>query len=127
MYDSRKILFTHLIGSAGLLYITVIARHIDSLTYLMIPFSVIIVHFFISVSLLTGSRLFIKFVYYQLSTPSKQLQNILLFGAGDMGLITRLVIEQDDLLKYNIVGLIDDNIQMQSKQIGGLPVWFHLL
>ena len=47
----------------------------------MIPFTVIIVHFFISVSLLTGSRLFIKYVYYQLSTPSAQLQNILLFGA----------------------------------------------
>ena len=40
-----------------------------------------------------------------------------------MGLITRLVIEQDDRLKYNIVGFIDDNIQMKGKLIGGLPVF----
>lgn len=122
-YDARKILFTHLIGSFGFVLITLVARYIDNFSYLFIPYSVIIIHFFISIFILTSFRLFIKFIFYNLFNRPVNLKNILIFGAGSMGMTTRLVIEQDNHLRYNIVGFIDDNPQMQGKQIGGLPVF----
>lgn len=122
-HDTSKILFTHLIGSSGLVFISIIGRSVTGFQFLFIPYSVIIVHFFISVFILASSRLFIKFIFYHLLDRPTYQHNILIFGAGDMGLITRLVIKQDNSLKYNIVGFIDDNSQMQGKQIGGLPVF----
>lgn len=122
-YDARKIMFAHLIGSVGLLDISFVARRNIDFSYLTIPYSVIIIHFFISVFILAGSRLFIKFIYYYVSSSSTQLRNIFIFGAGSMGITTRLVIEQDKHPKYNIKGFIDDNIHMQGKKIGGLPVF----
>ena len=121
--DTAKILLTHLMGSAGLLFISIIAINVQSLHHLYIPYSVIIVHFFISVSILISSRLFIKYIYYHLSNHHSNHYNILIFGAGDMGLLTWLVIGQDAHLKYTVAGFIDDNIQMQGKQIGGLSVF----
>ena len=122
-YDTSKILFTHVIGSSGLVFISIIGRSVNDFHFLFIPFSVIIVHFFISVFILASSRLFIKYIFYHLLNRPVNQQNILIFGAGDMGFITRLVIEQDNHLRYNIVGFIDDNIQMKGKRIGGFPVF----
>ena len=122
-YDVSKILFAHFIGSLGLVVITISARTVDGLSFLLIPFSVIIVHFFISVFILASSRLLVKFLFYHLFYRPTNQNNILIFGAGSMGITTRLVIEQDNHLKYNVVGFIDDNIQMQGKEIGGLKVY----
>jgi len=121
--DVSKILFTHFIGTSGLFLITILARSVDGLYYLYIPYSVIIVHFFISVFILSSSRLFIKFIFYNLYTRPSNQNNILIYGAGAMGITTRLVIEQDNHLRYNVCGFIDDNVQMQGKQIGGLQVF----
>ena len=123
MNDVYNILLTHFIGSSGLFLMSVMARLTGEFHILFIPFSVIIVHFFISVFILATSRLFIKYIFYHLLERPTSNHNILIFGAGDMGFITRLVIDQDNRLKYKTVGFIDDNIQMQGKQIGGLPVF----
>lgn len=122
-FDAGKIFFAHIFGSLGLLIMSVIGRTANGLSYLLIPYSVIIVHFFISVFFLASFRLFIKYIYYHLSSRSMHGRNILIFGAGSMGRTTRVVIEQDVHLKYNIKGFIDDNIQMQGKRVGGVPVF----
>ena len=122
-FDARKILLKHIVGSTGLLIISLVGRNGNGLHLLIIPYSVIIVHFFISSSLLIGTRLFVKYLYFQVLKRGVSKNNILIFGAGDMGMIARLVIENDKHLKSTIVGFIDDNKQMQGKMIGGLPVF----
>ena len=122
-FDARKILFTHIIGSSGLVFISLLARNFDPFYFLFIPFSVIVIHFFISVFILASSRLFIKYIFYYLFDRPANQSNVFIYGAGAMGITTRLVIEQDTHLKYNIRGFIDDNVQMQGKLIGGLRVF----
>lgn len=121
--DAIKILLTHIIGSFGLLIVSIIGRSTSLFPFLIIPYSIIIVHFFISTSFLIGYRLVIKSIYYRLSNGTMYGRNILIYGAGSMGRITRIVIEQDINLKYNIKGFIDDNIQMQGKRVGGIQVF----
>ena len=121
--DAQKIFLTQLIGSSGLLIVSIIARTTIGTSFIVIPYSIIIIHFFISVFVLASSRLVIKYVYYHLPHRSSNQNNLLIFGAGNMGITTRLVIEQDKHMNYNLVGFIDDNIQMQGKQLGGLPVF----
>jgi len=72
---------------------------------------------------LASSRLAIKYIYYHLPYRSQNNNNLLIFGAGNMGITTRMVIEQDKHMNFNLVGFIDDNVQMQGKQLGGLPVF----
>ncbi|NWJ53358.1 MAG: polysaccharide biosynthesis protein, partial [Bacteroidetes bacterium] len=121
--DAIKILLTHVIGSSGLLIFSIIGRSTSAASFLIIPYSIIIVHFFISTSFLIGYRLIIKSIYYRLTNEPMYGRNILIYGAGSMGRTTRNVIEQDINLKYNIKGFIDDNIQMQGKRIGGIQVF----
>src|SRR5690242_4262264 len=48
-FDARKIFYTHFLGSAGLFLSSIIARNVDGIVFFTIPFSVILIHFFISV------------------------------------------------------------------------------
>ena len=69
-YDAIKIVCAHLFGSSGLLFLSVMAREASGFSYMAIPYSVIITHFFISVFILAGSRLCVKYIYYHLTSSS---------------------------------------------------------
>jgi FlaA1/EpsC-like NDP-sugar epimerase len=50
-------------------------------------------------------------------------KNILIFGAGAMGVIVQRVIESDTTSEFNILGFLDNNKKLQSKVLGGIPVF----
>lgn len=55
----------------------------------LIPLSIIIIDFLTTVFALTASRLFIKFLYLNIANSNKNKSNVLIYGTGQLGLITK--------------------------------------
>jgi FlaA1/EpsC-like NDP-sugar epimerase len=121
--DFSSIISAHIIGSSGLLWLSVIGRYDANFAHYAIPFPVIVIHFFISSFILLISRLFIKAIYHLLILKPEFVQNAMIFGAGRLGMIARDVLEQNNQLSYNVVGFIDDNPNLQGKMINGVSVY----
>lgn len=119
--DATVIIFSHLIITFGFLFISLIG-HVY-LNNFAIPYSIVFIHYFISVLVMISFRLIIKFSYNYFSIIPGEVHKILIFGAGNKGQITREVVEKDRSLRIKLVGFIDDNWQLQNKMIGGLPVY----
>ena len=102
--------------SAGTLLISIIS----SFRYLMLdhvallPKSVIIIEYLGTLFFLLSYRFAIK-MYYVSQLKNKGVKsNVLIYGAGKMGLITKTTLERDEEVGYNIVGFIDDDIKKEG-------------
>lgn len=90
----------------------------------LIPTSVLLVEFLTSLLLLIGFRFAIKVYYYELNKPSlKSTKNILIYGAGVSGLITKRTIEKDPLIGVKVVGFIDDNSKLDGNRLEGIRIY----
>ena len=121
--DFSSIIYALLIGSSGLLVLSVAGRSNPTFEYYAIPYPVIIIQFFISVFILLTSRLFIKAIYHSLFLKPESVQNTMIFGAGRLGMIAHNVLERENQLSYNVVGFIDDNPNLHGKKINGVRVY----
>lgn len=119
--DAINLANAHLILSGGFFLISFLGRslHVD----LNIPVSVIIVHYFVSVFLMVFLRLMVQHIYKNILTRTQNTVNVLIYGAGQLGSITRSVIVKDDHIHYKIVGYIDDNPKLWNSRLGGIKVF----
>ena len=88
-----------------------------------VPFSVLLIDYFISIFLLIASRFLVKTVYDVITSEYKVSIGVLIYGAGYSGLITKNVLQNDKFNRYNILGFIDDNEAKISKTIEGIRVF----
>lgn len=121
--DVKRIFFAVLTSSVLLLIGGLIRAEYFDGRYL-IPTSVLLVEFLTSLLLLIGFRFTIKVYYYELNKRSlKSTKNILVYGAGVSGLITKRTIEKDPLIGAKVVGFIDDNSKLDGNRLEGVKIF----
>ena len=121
MHDAITIFKTHAFFSASLFLISYGGAAISS--RLVIPDSVIVLHFFFFFFFFLFFLLFLQLLYKKIMGPAPQTRNVLIYGAGDMGSITANVIEKGDNIHYKVIGFIDDNHHLWKKKKAGIPVF----
>lgn len=105
-----------------LVIISLIARYSGWNEIWVIPLSIVLIHFVtISISLFLV-RIAIKMVYEFLTVEPDNKKNILIFGAGALGVTTHNVIDNDHANEYNIIGFLDNSKKFQNKKLNGIPV-----
>lgn len=88
-----------------------------------IPVSIILIHFLVTTFILVISRFIFKEIFELLSTQVKSISNILIYGAGDSGMITYAALNRDRKNNYEIVGFIDDNPSKTNKKIDRIRIY----
>ena len=121
MHDALTLVKAHLVLSGGFFLVSWLGRSFNS--SFVIPVSVIIVHYFVSVFLMVFMRFMVQVVYHNLLEKPKDTISVLIYGAGKMGSIARSVIVKDDNIHYKIVGYVDDNPRLWNSTIGGVKVF----
>ncbi len=90
----------------------------------LIPTTVWFIEFFISLLLLIGIRLIIKTYYYETNKPSSSFRkNVLIYGAGVSGLITKRTIEKDPHFGYSVLGFVDTNKKLTGNRLEGVKIY----
>ncbi len=86
-------------------------------------YSVIFVHMFITTVGMVISRLYYKWIYEYLFLRQKTTERILIYGAGDSGVITKNILQNDTQHNFKIVGFIDDNPNKIGTTIDGSKIY----
>ncbi len=89
-----------------------------------IPRSIIAIHFLLNATALVSSRFVFKHLYENYFSGIKKEDKVLIYGAGDSGMITLNVLKNDKNRNVVVRGFIDDNRAKKGKTYNGVPV-FH--
>ncbi|RNI35194.1 polysaccharide biosynthesis protein [Hanamia caeni] len=89
---------------------------------LHVPF--LITNFFSVIFILVLFRLMIKEVYSKAAlSKSLIVSRAIIYGAGEMGQVTKQILEQDLKNKTVVLGFIEDSPSKIGKNLGGLPIY----
>ena len=119
--DALRILIALSAGSVLFAVSNLISLHGFNYIYL-VPFSVIVIDFFVSTVLLIGYRMLIKLTWLELNNPRKGKRDVIIFGAGEAGLITKRALDRDAGTKYRVVAFIDDDERKTKMKVEGIPI-----
>lgn len=87
------------------------------------PLSVIIIHYLLNVIVLISSRFIFKRLIQRIITEYQPPKNILIYGAGDSGLLTYATISNNLNNRTNVVGFIDDDKSKRGKKYNRIKVY----
>lgn len=117
-------LFTANISAFSLLFIiSLTGRELGWNKFFVIPYSILIIHFILVTVIHSLIRVLIKLSFESVSRHNREKKNVIIFGAGGMGVITEKIISNDHESNLAIKGFIDDARKMWGKSVNGHPVW----
>ena len=91
----------------------------------LIPISVIIIDFFVTAFILAFSRLLVKNLYIEFNNPKRERDSVLIYGTGELALITKKTFDRDTKTKFRVIGLVDHHVKVTGNKIDGVKV-YHL-
>jgi FlaA1/EpsC-like NDP-sugar epimerase len=119
--DSIRILLVVLLGSGILLFINFITRLIVGVYY--IPHSVIIIDALCTMFIMIASRLAVKAIYFERKNPDRKRTAVLIYGAGESGIVTKRTLERDADIKYKVIGFVDDDTKKKGRSLEGVFIY----
>jgi len=85
--------------------------------------SIIYTHLLLNILFLIGAKLFIKSIYNFITQDSNSISNVLIFGAGNSGMLTYDAIQNDTKSGFRVVAFVDDDERKIGKKINLLRVY----
>ena len=120
--DLNRIFFA--VSTCSLIYLSFgVVRYYFVDGYYFMPTSVVIVEFLASFSFTVGSRFVIKLIYLESLKSKEEYENIVIYGAGVSGLITKKTIQNDTINNQKVICYIDDNSKLWDTRIEGVKVY----
>ena len=89
----------------------------------MVPYSIIIIDSLLCGFFMIVGRLLVRVVYSEISNPSSQKEWVVIFGAGQLGLITKRALDRDAGTKFRVLAFVDDNKSLRGKKIEGIEIF----
>lgn len=121
--DANNIVIGVNIIATLLILIILIGRKFEISETFNIPLSIIYIHYLLNIVILVSSRFIFKELYKYFVFDLKVTTNVLIYGAGNSGLITSRAIKDDIYNKYKIIGFVDDNHTKSGKNIDMVKVY----
>lgn len=111
------------LSSIMVIFFVLANRQFGFLPQFTIPISIIIVNSLIGFISLTSSRYIFKSLYNQISGDLMSSKNVLIYGAGDSGILTYGALTNHSKGNIKVLGFIDRDTQKIGKRINGVPVY----
>ncbi len=90
----------------------------------VMTFELVITNFCIRCTFLIAFRLMVKEIYRRSQMPAERnYRNILIFGAGSLGITTKNIIELEEYNKMKVVGFIERDVNLIGKTLDGLKIY----
>ena len=120
--DATRIFVVVILSSLVLYGINIFTRQI-LLGYYIIPHSVVVIDALVTIFIMISSRLAIKAIYFESRNPEKEKTQVIIYGAGESGIITKRTLDRDAAVRYKVVGFIDDDEKKKGRSLEGVFVY----
>lgn len=111
------------LSSIILIFIVIGNRQVNFINSFTVPLSIIIINSLITFIVLTASRFVFKSMYNRMNGSLKANKNVLIYGAGESGVLTHGAMTSHSKSRYKVVGYIDRDDKKIGKNINGVPVF----
>lgn len=119
--DIKRIFFASSL-SFVIILLASIFHFVERLDAVLSP-ALAIIHFLLAVSKQIGYRVAMRIIYSNMRRVRQRSENVAIFGAGQLGMITKKSIDNDNRSTFNVVAFFDDNIMVTRKLIEGVKIW----
>lgn len=119
--DARKIFVVTFLGSLLLVVINILSFSFSDI--FLVPFSIIILEFIITSFIMTFARVYIKYLYDGYKNRSCDNKSVLIYGAGEAGIIVNKTIENNTTSPFKVVGFIDDDSKKIKRKLDNKPIY----
>lgn len=116
--DATRIFAVVLVGTLVIFIANLIFYFFGSHTY-FIPNSIIIIEALCTLFLMISSRLAVKALFLETKNPTSERMNVIIFGAGEAGIITKRTLDRDAAIKYRVVAFVDDDEKKKGRSLEG--------
>jgi len=120
--DVVRIFTAVAVGSLSILVINIVNRFFIQGFYI-IPLSVVIIDALITIFLMVSSRLAVKAVYFENKNPEREKTMVIIYGAGEAGIITKRTLDRDVAVRYKVVGFVDDDEKKKGRSLEGVFIY----
>lgn len=120
--DTLRIFVVLSSGTAAFAALNFFKFHFLDETYYL-PFSILIIEYLLSLFAMIVSRIAVKVLYIELKTPAKTRKRVLVFGAGEGGLITKRTIDRDSRSGMEVIAFLDDDKNKAGKKLEGADIY----
>ena len=111
------------LSSIILIFIVIGNRQLDFINSFTVPLSIIIINSLITFVVLTASRFVFKSMYNRMNGTIKANKYVLIYGAGESGVLTYGAITNHSKSRYKVIGYVDSDVKKIGKNINGVPVF----
>ncbi len=119
--DAKRVFLVVLGGSLTLLLLNAVRYYLVDGQFVL-PTSVIIIDFLGTAMLLIASRIAFKLLHLRRQGKGKDALNVVLYGAGEAGLITKRTLEREGSARYHVAAFVDDAPGKVGKRLEGVMV-----
>jgi FlaA1/EpsC-like NDP-sugar epimerase len=120
--DAMRI-FTVVIFGSVILYLFNFITLYFVFGYYVFPTAVIIIDALVTLFLMISSRLAVKAIYFENKNPERLKSQVIIYGAGESGIITKRTLDRDAAVKYKVVGFIDDDEKKKGRSLEGVFIY----
>jgi FlaA1/EpsC-like NDP-sugar epimerase len=106
-----------------LFFLSLISRWVGWNEIPTVPLSIIMIHYVLITCILFSVRISIKVFFYMISSSLGTKKKVLIYGAGELGVIVERVIINDEQSGYQIAGFLDNNKNLQGKKLNGKSIY----
>lgn len=121
--DISLIFIVTSISAIALIILTVLSRIFTLGQQYNTPISIILIHYALVTIFLFFVRILIKILFRFATSSARMAKKVLIYGAGELGFIVKRVILSDPEYGFNVTGFIDEDKNLQGKNINGIPVY----
>ncbi len=112
------------LASIGLIVFILVNRVYSIISGFTVPLSIIIINSLLTFIALTALRYIFKVIIdYLLSDVTSPAKSVLIYGAGESGIITLNTLTNHPKIKVKVVGFIDNSKHKVGKLINGVKVY----
>jgi FlaA1/EpsC-like NDP-sugar epimerase len=120
--DAQRIFMVNTLTSLIFVAINIISYY-SFIGEFILPFSIVIIEYLATIFLMITFRIVVKVLYTEIKNPKSAKRNVVIYGAGELGIITKRSIDRDTRSRYNVIAFIDDDTKKHGKKIEGVEIF----
>ena len=120
--DAINVFWSATMIAAILFLSTLIFRNNDIYKTYNIPLSIITIHYILNILILISSRFIFKYIFDRVVATYKAPRHILIYGAGESGLLTYTTLVNSAKYSVKVIGFLDDDKQKIGKQFNRVKI-----
>ena len=116
--DLIKIFYAITVGS--IFFVSFYLSSLPKYLGISLSLSVLLIDYILLIFMLSGSRLLMRLLHKIFFLESKNMTNVILIGAGNLGAMTAKLIKEDTDNNYHINAIFDDDPNVHLKSLDGI-------